>query len=96
MQKVQPLWKIGQVEANCWNRPENSKMDKPPHIDGNEQSNVAVDDGDIDPISELLCMAIEKKLTFPSIAGILKGPCVWIRDTGATKHITPTYRECRT
>ena len=34
-------------------------------------------------------MAVEKKLTFPSVDGLLKDPCVWIGDTGATKHITP-------
>ena len=28
-------------------------------------------------------------MTFPSIAELLKDPCVWIGDTGATKHITP-------
>ena len=70
--------KLGHVKANCWNRPENSnkhlKWYEPPCIDGNKQSNTAVNDGDIDPISELLCMAIEKKLTFPSITGLLKDP----------------------
>ena len=85
--------KMGHVEANCWNRLENSnkrpKWYKPPHVDGNEQSNTAVDDGDIDPVGELLCMAVEKKLTFPSVAELLKDPCVWIGNTGATKHITP-------
>ena len=85
--------KMGHIEANCWNRPENSnkcpKWYKPPRVDGNKQSNAAVDDGDIDPVGELLCMAVKKKLTFPSIAKLLKDPCVWIGDTGATKHITP-------
>ena len=85
--------KMGHVEANCWNRPENSskcpKWYNPPRVDGNEQSNTAVDDGDIDPIGELLCMAVEKKLTFPSIAELLRDPCVLIGDTGATNHITP-------
>ena len=28
-------------------------------------------------------------MTFPSVAELLKYPCVWIGDTGATKHITP-------
>ena len=41
-------------------------------MNGNEQSNMAVEDGDIDPVSELLCMAIKKKLAFPSIARLLK------------------------
>ena len=85
--------KMGHVEANCWNRLENSnqcpKWYKPPRVDGNEQSNAAVDDGDIDPFRELLCMAIGKKMTYPSVAELLKDPCVWIGDTGATKHITP-------
>ena len=63
--------KLGHVEANCWNRPENSnkrpKWYKPPRVDGNEQSNAAIDDGDIDPVGELLCMAVEKKMSFPSV-----------------------------
>ena len=84
---------LGHIEANCWNQLENSnkhlKWYKPPRIDSNEQSNMAVDDGDINPVSELLCMAVEKKLAFPSVAELLKDPCVWIGDTGATKHITP-------
>ena len=83
--------KLGHIKANCWNRPENSnkrpKCYKLPRIDSNEQSNVAVDDGNIDPISELLCMALEKKLAFPSIAELLKDPCVWISDTGAPNHL---------
>ena len=29
------------------------------------------------------------KMTFPCVAELLKDPCVWIGDTGATKHITP-------
>ena len=85
--------KMGHIEANCWNRPENSskhlKWYKPPRIDSNEQSSVAVDDGEIDPIGELLCMDVEKNLTFPHVARLLKDPCVWIGDTGTTKHITP-------
>ena len=89
----QPLGKMGHIEANCWNRPENSnkhlKWYKPPRIDSNEQSNVAVDDGEIDSIGELLCMDVEKNLTFPHVARLLKDPCVWIGDTGTTKHITP-------
>ena len=84
---------MGHIEANCWNRPENSnkrpKWYKPPRVDGNEQSNAAIDDGDIDPVGELLCMAVEKKMSFPSVAELLKDPCVWSGDTGATKHITP-------
>ena len=84
--------KMGHVKVNCWIRPENSnkhpKWYKPPCVDGNEQSNAAVDDGDIDPLGELLCMAVGKKMTFPSVAELLKDPCVWIGDTGATKHIT--------
>ena len=85
--------KMGHVEANCWNQPENSnkcpKWYKPPCINGNEQSNVAVDDGDIDQVGDLLCMAIKKKLAFPSITELLKDPCVWIGDTATTKYITP-------
>ena len=28
-------------------------------------------------------------MTFPSVTELLKDPCVWIGNTGATKHITP-------
>ena len=78
---MQPLWKNGTRRGKLL---ELTGELQQPRVDGNEQSNAAIDDGDIDPVGELLCMAIEKKMSFPSVAELLKDPCVWIGDTGAT------------
>ena len=90
---MQPLWQIGTCRGKLLES--TRELQQAPEMVQtttyrcNAQSNAAVDDDDINPISELMCMAIEKKLTFPSVARLLEDPCVWIGNTGATKHITP-------
>ena len=42
---------------------------------------------DGDSIGELLCMGMTRP-TFPNVLKLLQDPCVWIGDTGATRHMT--------
>ena len=86
--------KTGHTENNCWNKPENAskrpKWYKPPQ-GTQDQAFAAISCGDCgndgDSIGELLCMGTTRP-TFPNVLKLLQDPCVWIGDTGATRHMT--------
>lgn len=79
--------KLGHEEKDCWNKPEN--MHKKPkwyNVKGKETGAVAfeAERGNEGSMDELLCMAMQ----FPAVGKLLEDPCIWIADTGASKHMS--------
>ena len=85
--------KMGHIEANCWNRPVT-----PASIRNGTNHHVSMATNKamqqlmmvtMIPLVNCFVWPSRRKIAFPSVTKLLKDPCVWIGDTGATKHITP-------
>ena len=79
--------KFGHISSNCWEDEKNA--DKRPAnwksaaLNGSEKAVAAIESGN--KIEFLLC-----NMTFPDHVDILNDPNVWIADTAATVHSTPS------
>jgi hypothetical protein len=74
--------KMGHIAANCWEKESNASKRPSGWKSSKETGAVGVDTGGGG------CEFLLAGLSFPSNAGILKDPNVWIGDTGATVHQT--------
>ena len=79
--------KMGHISPNCWEDDKNAHLRpanwKSARKGGSEKAVAAVESGN--KIEYLLC-----GMSFPSHADILNDPNVWIADTAATVHSTPS------
>jgi hypothetical protein len=90
--KCNDCGKNGHKSSDCWQKEENK--DKRPqwlkdkdnkNETNNEQVNANVNDG-----SRVEYLFLESEMTFPNTQAILDNPNVWIADTGATVHTSPS------